>query len=255
MHILGQSSEQGVVERRFDLQVGDGVVPGIVWTPADARGRGPRPLVLMGHGGSLHKRFEGQLRLAHQLVREHGFAAAAIDAPGHGERVTDEHRARMREQYRAGFPLSSAQLYDWLRATIPGAVAEWKATLDALQSLADIGPAPVGYIGFSMGTTLGLPFVAADPRVRAAIFGLAGAGGEGNPFEAAAKQIQVPVRLLAQLHDEVVPAESALALFRALGSQIKTLRVNPGPHVGIPAHEREEFAGFFVRYLQQAQAS
>src|SRR3954447_212006 len=74
----------GVVERRFDVE-GDGeVVPGIVWTPEAATG--PRPLVLVGHGGGGNKRMPYVLSLARRLVRHAGYAVAAIDGIGHGDR-------------------------------------------------------------------------------------------------------------------------------------------------------------------------
>ncbi len=51
---------------------------------------------------------------------------------------------------------------------------DWKATLDAAQELDEIGAAPVGYWGISMGTSFGLPLVAAEPRIKAAVLGLNG---------------------------------------------------------------------------------
>jgi dienelactone hydrolase len=49
------------------------------------------------------------------------------------------------------------------------------AVLDAVQELGHVGAGPVGYWGVSLGCGLGVPFVAAEPRVRAAVLGLGGA--------------------------------------------------------------------------------
>ncbi|MGH3120659.1 MAG: hypothetical protein ACRDND_06440 [Streptosporangiaceae bacterium] len=42
----------------------------------------------------------------------------------------------------------------------------------ALQDMGQAG-GPVGYWGLSMGSAIGMPFVAAEPRIGAAVFGLA----------------------------------------------------------------------------------
>ena len=65
VEILTSTTERGVVERRFDLTVGTEVVPGIQWLPEDA---GPCPTVLVGHGGTQHKRVPNVLALARRLV-------------------------------------------------------------------------------------------------------------------------------------------------------------------------------------------
>src|SRR4051812_50193135 len=75
----------GVVERRFDVRGDREVVPGILWTPEGATG--PRPLVLIGHGGGGDKRMPYVLSLARRLVRHAGYAVAAIDGRGHGDRA------------------------------------------------------------------------------------------------------------------------------------------------------------------------
>jgi len=53
------------------------------------------------------------------------------------------------------------------------AVPEWQATLDALQELPEIGTeGPVGYGGgITLGTAIGIPLTAIEPRITAAIFG------------------------------------------------------------------------------------
>ena len=59
-----------------------------------------------------------------------------------------------------------------------------------LAVLARVGvQGPVGYWGVSLGCGLGVPFVAAEPRVRAAVLGLGGALASAE----AAARITVPV--------------------------------------------------------------
>jgi pimeloyl-ACP methyl ester carboxylesterase len=100
MRFTAKTSADGVVER--DFLVGD--VPGALWSPAD--GPDHAPLVLMGHGGGLHKKTPGQVARAREAVTNRGFHVVAIDAPGHGERSREagDHRARaeMREAMTAG---------------------------------------------------------------------------------------------------------------------------------------------------------
>src|SRR5205085_2823192 len=86
MDILSEQVKYGVTERRFDLKVGTEVVPGVVWLPEGASG--PRPKVLFGHGGSQHKKVQHIPSFAKRLA-EHGWASVALDAPGHGDRVSD----------------------------------------------------------------------------------------------------------------------------------------------------------------------
>jgi len=94
MDIVAETVEKGVIERRFDLQVGAETVPGIHWLPENATA--PRPTVLIGHGGTQHKRVPNVLGLARQLVRHRGYGVVALDAPGHGDRRTEDERSPKR---------------------------------------------------------------------------------------------------------------------------------------------------------------
>ena len=220
--------EGGVVERRFDVECEGRVVPGLVWTPEGVGGT--RPLVLIGHGGTGHKRMDYVLGLARRLVRHRGYAAAAIDGPGHGDR-------------EGAFDRNAWMTKD----VIDSMVADWKATRDALQSLHEIGAGSLGYWGLSMGTMFGVPYVAADPTVKAAVLGLGGA--IGKRYTATAAEIRCPVLFLQQLDDEIVPAASALELFLAIGSTDKRLHAHPGVHVAVPPEEFEASEAFFDRHL------
>ena len=88
----------------------------------------------------------------------------------------------------------------------------------------------LGYWGMSMGTGIGLRFVASEPRIKAAVLGLAGlgAGMGGTEFETAARSLGVPILFLLQWDDELIARDAGLALFDAIGSTDKTLHVNPG---------------------------
>src|SRR5215469_9856304 len=78
MRFTSDTVADGIREQLF--AVGD--VPGVLWTPA--QGSGPRPLVLIGHGGGQHKKEPGVLSRAFPYVTSCGFAVAPIDAPGTG---------------------------------------------------------------------------------------------------------------------------------------------------------------------------
>lgn len=259
MEIVQEVCERGVIERRVDLQVDGGeVVPGIVWLPEAAAG--PRPTVILGHGGVVHKRAPEVLGLARRLVRHQGYAAVALDAPEHGERITDKEAARARRrslQARidrgpgAGRPevAGANQLAEFTNRMTAHA-GELRALVDDLVSTGFIDDR-LGYWGLSMGTGIGLRFVASEPRVKAAVLGLAGlgAGMGGADFEATARSLQVPILFLFQWDDELITRDSGLALFDAIGSPDKTLHINPGGHVQVPVFENDAAESFFVRHL------
>ncbi len=229
-------------ERHFSL----GGIDGVLWTPAaDSTGR---PLILLGHGGGQHKNAPGVLARARRYVASCDFAAAAIDAPAHGDRQKTEHDERsiaaIRAQIAAGESAWS-QVADYNAGLAAQAVPEWRAMLDALQGLDEFG-GPVGYWGVSLGTTIGIPLAAAEPRIFAAVFGLAGE----ETLAAAAARITCPVEFLLQWDDELVPRASGLALFDALGSREKTLHANPGRHGEVPRFEVDSSEAFFRRHLR-----
>lgn len=257
MDIVSRSVERGVVEERFDLKAGGEVVPGILWSPEAATG--PRPTVLIGHGGTQHKRVPNVLGLARRFVRHLGYSAVALDAPGHGERVTDPEAAERQRrdlQARIASGARSPRQFDpeearaWTERTT-GGVGEWKALLDDLDAAGAVCDGRYGYWGVSMGTAIGLPFVASEPRIAAAVLGLAGLSNRpgADAFERAARQLSVPVLFVFQWDDELMTRQSGLNLYDAIGSKQKTMHVNPGGHVQTPAFERDAYEAFFVRHL------
>jgi hypothetical protein len=93
--------------------------------------------------------------------------------------------------------------------------------------------------------------VSREPRVDAAVLGLAG-WDESSPragFDELARNITVPVLFIVQWHDEVVRREHACNLFGLLGSERKTMHANPGRHVEVPLFERRAAEDFFAEHL------
>jgi cephalosporin-C deacetylase-like acetyl esterase len=248
----------GVVRRSFEVTVDGETVPAVIWAPEGAKG--PRPLVLMGHGGSQHKKTPTLAARARHYARAFGYATLAIDAPGHGDRISREEAVVMAREVGArvrgetAAPMDPDRMRQMLRRS-GKAVPEWKAALDLAQTFDFVGEAgPVGYWGVSMGTAIGVPFVSAEPRIDAAIFGLAGLREGASDMEAAAKKITIPLMFNFQWEDAVAPRETGIALFNAFGSREKTMHINPGGHMDIPEFERVDWEAFWVRHLGTANA-
>jgi dienelactone hydrolase len=177
-------------------------------------------------------------------------AVAAIDMPGWGGRPVpaayEPFNAEIAELTAAGKPLGDAFAR---RGVVAARIAipEWQATIDALAALDWIGQgSPVGYWGRSLGSAIGVPLVAAEPRIKAAVLGLMG----HETLAAHAARITVPVLFQLQWDDEIVPRESGLGLFGAIGSAEKTLHANPGRHGDTPEFEFEDAKRFFARHLR-----
>jgi dienelactone hydrolase len=249
-----ERTENGVTERLFDLTVAGERVPAVIWAPENVRGE--RPLILMGHGGSQHKKIGTIAARARQYAQRLGYATLAIDAPGHGDRISREEAVRLarevgeRVRGAAGTSGPSAQLLKTMAERVQRAIPEWKAALDTALPFDFIeNTSRIGYWGVSMGTAIGVPFVAREPRIKCAVFGLAGLRAGATALEEAAKAISIPIEFVFQWEDAVAPRESGLALFNAFGSRDKTMHINPGGHVEIPNFEGGSWQAFFTRHL------
>ncbi len=151
-------------------------------------------------------------------------------------------------------PMDPDRMRQMLRRS-SAAVPEWKAALDMAQTFDFVGSGgPVGYWGVSMGTAIGVPFVASEPRITAAVFGLAGLREGATEMEAAAKAISIPLMFIFQWEDAVAPRETGIALFNAFSSKEKTMHINPGGHMDIPDFERFDWEAFYKRHLGTADA-
>jgi hypothetical protein len=99
-----------------------------------------------------------------------------------------------------------------------------------------------------MGTAIGVPFVADEPRITAAVFGL----HWPDALAAFAKRITIPIEFDMQWDDEHIDREAGLALFDAFASREKSLHVNTGRHKELPRFEADSAVRFFMRHLVRA---
>ncbi|MEU4733361.1 MULTISPECIES: dienelactone hydrolase family protein [unclassified Streptomyces] len=240
MHFLSeQRLDDGVLEREFTL----GEIPGTLWTPESA---GPVPLILMAHNNGLPK---GAARLVARArySASCGYAVASIDAYGCGDRprsaADEQARAELRRAMQAGEPVDEI-FESFIGPLVEKAVPEWRAALDALLALPEIG-GPVGYSGW---TAVGIRLAVTEPRIAAAGFFAGGYVPRAQREEA--PQVTAPLLFLLQWDDEGNPRQRALDLFDAFGATEKTLHANPGGHTGTPWFEVEDGNRFFDRHLK-----
>ncbi|MGI5240080.1 alpha/beta hydrolase [Dactylosporangium sp. CA-139066] len=236
--------DDGVLEREFTL----GEIPGILWTPGSASASAPAPLILIGHPGGMRRMYPRLAARARHAAAE-GYAGATIELPGSGDRprsaVAEEARADLRRALQAGEPVADEIVDRLVLPLVEQAVPEWRATLDALQSLPEIG-GPVGYSGGVIA--IGVRLAVVEPRISAALL-FAGSFVPRAMFEEA-RQVTIPLQVLLQWDDEGNDRQMALDLFDAFGSKEKTLHANMGGHTGVPHFEGDEASRFFARHLK-----
>lgn len=240
MHVTSeQRLDDGVLEREFTL----GEIPGTLWMPESAA---PTPLILMAHNNGLPKR-EPRLVARARHSAAYGYAVAAIDAAGCGDRprsaADEEARADLRRAMQAGEPVD--EIFESLVGPlVEQAVPDWQTTLDALLALPEIS-GPVGYSGW---TAVGIRLAVTEPRIAAAGFFAGGYVPRAQREEA--RQVTIPLLFLLQWDDEGNPRQRALDLFDAFGTKEKTLHANMGGHTGTPWFEVDDGNRFFGRHLK-----
>ncbi len=209
----------GIVEVRFSLEVEGENVPGALFMPEGLDE--PSPLVIIQHPATSSKD-DYFVRDPAMLWCRRGWICAGIDAPYHGDRddydpmsvFQGERRTEVVEQFGR----------------------ELTALVDALADRYPVDATRIGYVGYSMGSMLGVPAVANDGRFRAASFCLVGEGGMVGPAEGDESVVprleDVAVRIVGKESDELIPRARTEALYEALPGE-KDLVWLPGGHYTI----------------------
>jgi cephalosporin-C deacetylase-like acetyl esterase len=207
----------------FIVSYADRQIPGAVWLP---RAASPKAIVLVGHGGSQHKRSGSVLRLAELLTRGSEFAVAAIDGPIHGSRNAGVSLSPKAQQRKF------LELWEIGDGQVSAMVDDWRAVLSSLFLVSEIGEIPVGYSGISMGTAYGLPLLASEPRIEAAVVGMWSADyPSSNRLVSAAKQVTCATLFIARYEDELFSSGGMRDLFDSIATDDKRMLILPGKHV------------------------
>lgn len=210
-----------VLEVRFSITCEGERVPGLLFRPIGEAE--PTPLVLIQHPG-MGSKDDYFVAEVGRLWAQRAWTCAGLDAPLHGDR--DEHNPMALFGNRERMP----QVVDQFAREVSAAVT-------AIAETYAIDMARLAYVGYSLGSMLGIPAVAHDGRFRVAAFCLVGEGG-GMVGPAAGEGSVVPklgnvaVRIVAKEQDELVPREATEALFEALPGT-KDIRWIPGGHFEI----------------------
>lgn len=205
---------------RFSFESDGERVPGVAWMPLEADE--PMPLVFIQHPGTGSKD-DYFVTEPGQMWARRGWICAGVDAPMHGDRDDFDPMGMLQEK----------ELYPVIADQFAG---ELSMAVDELAGHYPVDLARLGYVGFSMGSMLGIPAVARDGRFRAAAFCLVGEGGFVGP--ATGPESHVPglattaVRIVGKQQDELIPRAATEALFDAIDGE-KDLKWLPGGHFEI----------------------
>ena len=137
-------------------------------------GDGPFPAVIIQHGSTPSGRHRNVTATADNPApvavqwAASGLMTVVVDAYGFGSRERPDNRGRL-------VPNRPDLLFR-TRDQRMQAVQDLMRTVDYLQSRRDVQPDAIGYHGVSMGTRIGVPFIALDRRVRTTSLFVGGSG-------------------------------------------------------------------------------
>jgi alpha-beta hydrolase superfamily lysophospholipase len=202
----------------------------------------PKAVVLVVHGGSGHKKSPAVLAIVEELLPL-GVTVLAIDGPVHGERRADGNldpqvaKQCFRDAWRSGIGRIDM-------------AKDLSAALDRLLEDRRYRNLPIGYMGVSMGTAYGIPFLAEDPRVAAAVIGLwSSTYPASGHLLRYADRIRCPVWFTQQWDDEFFDRAGTADLFDKIGSVDKQLVAYPGPHMELQGRRLKDAVQFLANRL------
>ena len=208
-------------EVQFWFHQGDQHVPGLLYLPAEHAE--PMPLVLIQHPGMGSKEDYFVAEVGRNWARR-GWICAGLDAPLHGERAGADPMSLFRNPER----------YPEIRAQFAAEVA---TMLELLPQHFPVDMTRLGFVGYSMGSMLGIPAVARSGAFKAAAFCLVGEGGIVGATEGPDADVpllnDIAIRVVGKLQDELIPRERTEALYNALPTPDKDIRWLPGGHFEI----------------------
>ena len=213
-------------------------ITGALWIPDN---HSQTTLSCFGHGAS-GDRFQWPIPdLAARASIEANTISLSMDGPFHGLRQPEEGNPR--------------QLF--VQGLVEGSViddmsSDWKLAIAAISSEFNLRVERTTYFGLSMGTILGLPFLAAHDSVCAVVLGLAGTSDRipgSKRLTEAAGNLAASVLFLMNLQDETFSREASLNLFDSIASEEKRLHANAGPHNLLPEDEITLIGDFLRDHL------
>lgn len=232
--------DDGLRTVRFTLEVAGERVPGAAWLPADLDE--PAPLVLIQHPATSSKD-DYFVADAAQRWAMRGWICAGIDAPMHGERDNFDPMGLFRDRER--YPALTAQFAN-----------EVTAVIDTLAEHLPVDMTRLGYVGYSMGSMLGVAAVSKDGRFKAAAFCLVGEGGLVGAATGEGSYVPglrgVAVRIVAKTSDELIPRAATEALYEALPGE-KDIVWLPGGHFEIGPNVIEAAGDWMKRWLSSPE--
>ena len=208
-------------EVQFWFRQGNEHVPGLLYLPAEHAER--MPLVLIQHPGMGSKEDYFVAEVGRNWARR-GWICCGLDAPLHGERGSADPMALFKNPER----------YPEIRAQF---AAEVGTMLELLPEQFPVDTSRLGFVGYSMGSMLGIPAVARSGRFKAAAFCLVGEGGLAGSVDGPDSDVSlltdIAVRVVGKLQDQLIPRERTEALYEALPTADKDIRWLPGTHFEI----------------------
>ena len=182
-------------EVQFWFHEGQEHVPGLLYLPTEHPE--PMTLVLIQHPGMGSKEDYFVAEVARAWAMR-GWICAGLDAPLHGERASADPMSLFRNPER----------YPEIRAQF---ATEVHTMIDLLAAQFAVDVSRLGFVGYSMGSMLGVPAVARDGRFKAAAFCLVGEGGLVGEAEGPDSDLpglaNVAVRVVGKLQDQLIPLE------------------------------------------------